>query len=200
MHALIKDFKLNLILLLKIHILFYGIYYCSPTDSLIQFRGFPFGSSVNTVELNEKAGYLQTFKGFGLLALSYTGDIFGEQARIDYIFRDSILTEGSYNIDCSGRTRELFIKLTHELSSLYGNADFYANNLISSDTLWIKANEFGLYDGPELYWNFDNGFICLLASRFNKEETITILYVVNKEINEYSSEAISLPETNLYYH
>ena len=49
------------------------------------------------------------------------------------------------------------------------------------------VTKYGKYRGPELYWRFSNGFIALIASRFEDKITLTILYT-KESIESYNKD------------
>ena len=84
--------------------------------------------------------------------------------------------------------RSAFKILQKTLIGEYGKPSFTVGPLIDSASVWIMVTKYGRYIGPELYWKFNNGFIALIASKFEDDVTITILYANNKSINEYNKE------------
>jgi hypothetical protein len=152
-------------------------------QELTGFRNAPWGSSVNEVKNMETESYMQSFQGFGIYAISYKGKVAGLTAWIDYTFINDKLIEGSYLFEPPGNFGDDFNKLRIFLVSGYGNPDFRAG----PDSIWIKVTDYGRFKGPELYWQFNNGFIALIASKFNDEITIIILYS-NRSIEEYNKE------------
>lgn len=164
----------------------------SRFDSLSTFRGISWGSSPEFVRDNETAAYMQSFKGFGIYAISYSGNFAGYKARIDYSFKDNQLHEGSYSFENFDNILRTFTRLKNELVSIYGSPNYWANKLITSDNIWIKINDYGKFKGPELYWEFSNGFIALHASRFKDKQTLTILFVHKKKISDYNSNKLNV--------
>lgn len=162
----------------------------SQTDlsgELKGFRGYNWGISLDYVKTKETGSFLQSFHGFGIDAFSYKGDIAGLTARIDYSFKDGKLFEGTYTINPEDAIKRTFKKLEKYLSNELGKPNFRAGRLIDSDSIWIKYNDYGKYKGPELFWKFSNGFVGLIASRFEDDITITVLYSNGKSIEEYGS-------------
>jgi hypothetical protein len=158
------------------------------SKELTGFRNFPWGSSIYEVKSLETENYLQTFIGFGVYALSYKSRIAGLTTRIDYTFKRGRLIEGSYSFHSAGYFKQDFNKLKDFLIAEYSEPDLKAGPLIESDSVWIKVTEYGRYKGPELYWLFSNGFIALVASKFEDEITLTILYTNDKSIEEYNKD------------
>lgn len=154
------------------------------------FRGSVWGSSINKVRSTETESYLQSFQGFGIDALSYKGEIAGLTARIDYSFKDGKLFEGTYTINPVNEIRDDFNKLKIFLTDEYGKPNFKAGQSINSDSIWIKINDYGKYKGPELFWKFSNGFIGLIAVKFEDDITITVLYSKGNSIEEYGQDRI----------
>jgi hypothetical protein len=183
--------RLNLFILLNI--LFVDCNIFSQTiisRELKGFRGSDWGSSINKVKEAEKEDYLQSFHGFGIDALSYSGGIAGLNARIDYSFKDNKLFEGTYTINPEDDIKFGFNKLERYLIGEYGKPNFRAGKSINSDSIWINVNDYGKFSGPELFWKFDNGFVGLIASKFENDITITVLYSNDKSIEEYGSDRL----------
>lgn len=158
------------------------------SKELSGFRNIPWGSSIYEVKSLETENYLQTFMGFGVYALSYKSRIAGLKTRIDYTFKRGSLIEGSYSFHPTGYFKQDFNKLKDFLIDEHGEPDLKAGPLIESDSVWIKVNEYGRYKGPELYWLFSNGFVALVASKFEVEITLTIIYTNDKSIEEYNKD------------
>jgi hypothetical protein len=168
--------------------------YAQPqNDSLLIFRHNKFGDSPELVKENETASYMQDFRGFNVHVISYADEFADLEVRIDYTFRNGILTEASYNIDNTDDLFGDFIKLRTKLENVFGEPHYFANSRISDSAIWIRQNDYGAYKGPELYWQFANGFIVLHASKFKDEESLTVLYVMNKTIDNYGGEKIQMP-------
>lgn len=157
---------------------------------LTGFRGNDWESSVEKVKTTEKERYLQSFHGFGIDALSFSGNIAGLKARIDYAFKNRKLFEGTYIINSKDEIRVDFKKLENFLVDEYGNPNFRAGESIDSDSIWEKVTPYGKFKGPELFWKFNNGFIGLIASKFEDDITITVLYSNDKSIREYGSDRL----------
>jgi hypothetical protein len=179
-------------------ILYFIISVCSLTDlpaltfldsilTLPEFRDVKWGSSLSDVEEKETARYLQTFSGFGIEALSYEGNIAGLDARIDYTFKNKKFTEGSYTVISKDTFREDFLTLLSFLQIRYGRPGYSSGPLYTSDSVWIKINDFGMYIGPSFYWVFQNGFIGLISQKFKEEITLTILFASDLTVDEYNS-------------
>ena len=152
---------------------------------LKDFRGIKWNSTEEEVKNNIDLYYLQTFKGFGIKAISYKGEIAGLEARIDFTFQNNKLVEGSYSINPENSFKLDYNLLLKYLSKQFGKPDFKVGTSINSDSVWVKVNKYGKCRGPESYWKFKNGFVCLHAAKFKEDITITILYVFNKTIKEY---------------
>ena len=179
------------------HVIFFTVIYSSLTgnqDSLQGFRGIPWKSSPEFVRENESARYLQSFIGFGTYALSFRGRFAGYTMRIDYSFQDNKLIEGGYILDEPDDIIISFNTIERELTKKFGLPDYWANSRIGSGNIWIKVNEFGKYNGPQLYWEFSNGFIALHAGRFKDKITITVLFVTGKRISQYNTNRLMPPD------
>ncbi len=159
-----------------------------PSGELNGFRNAPWGSTIKDVKAGETENYLQSFEGFGIYVLSYQSRIAGLETRIDYTFKAGKLVEGSYSIEPAGYFKSDFNKLKNFLIADYGMPDFKAGPLIETDSVWIKITEYGSFKGPELYWQFDNGFVALVASKFEDEITLIVLFSNNKSIEEYNKD------------
>ncbi len=177
------------LLLLFLFVLIQNNLIFAQTDSSRELAGFrkaKWGSTINEVKFSEKEHYLQAFSGFGIYALSYTSKLAGLKTRIDYTFKNGKLVEGSFTFNSIENIKNDFIILNNFLTGEYGKPNLMAGPSIESNTLWIQETKFGKYKGPELYWKFTNGFIALIASRFEDEITLTILYTNSKSIEEYN--------------
>jgi len=152
------------------------------------FRNSAWGCTADEIKAVETELYMQSFTGFGIYALSYTGSIAGLRARIDYTFKNEKLVEGSYTVEPEGNFENDFNKLSDVLISEYGKPSFKAGPSVDSVPVWIKANEYGSFKGPELYWQFSNGFIALVASKFEEKITLTVLFSNNKSIEDYNKD------------
>jgi hypothetical protein len=159
------------------------------------FRKAVWGSSMDQVRLAETETYMQQFHGFGIDALSYEGDIAGLTARIDYSFKNGKLFEGSYVINPQDNIKPDFRKLRDFLVEKFGKPDYRAGLLIDSDSIWIKVTDYGEFKGPELYWKFADGFIGLIASRFDNNITLTILYSSDTTIVNYGKDRFISTDT-----
>ncbi|MFZ0452639.1 MAG: hypothetical protein WAM24_02750 [Ignavibacteriaceae bacterium] len=154
------------------------------------FRGYSWGISIDYIKSTETGDYMQSFHGFGIDALSYKGEIAGLVARIDYSFKDGKLFEGTYTINPEDEIKNTFKKLEKYLIEEFGKPKFKAGKSINSDSIWIKISDLGKYKGPELFWKFSNGFIGLIAAKFEEDTTITVLYSNDKSIEEYGSDRL----------
>jgi len=179
-------------------ILYFIISVCSVADLpaltfldstlvLPEFRNANWGCSLRDVEERETAQYLQTFSGFGIEALSYEGNIAGLGARIDYTFKNKKFTEGSYTVISKDTFREDFLTLLSFLENRYGKPGYSSGPFYTSDSVWIKINDFGMCIGPSFYWVFKNGFIGLISQKFKEEITLTILFASDLTVDEYNS-------------
>lgn len=160
-------------------------------DSIAGFRNVSWGESPEEVKKKEKAKYLQVSKGWDLYTLTYQGEIAGFPARIDYTFRNDSLIEGSYSIQQVQSFYQLLSVIKNFLLDLYGKPDYANVNALNSDSVWTAGNPGILYNGPQYFWEFTNGFISLYSSKFITSDqmeqiAITILYVPDTKISEYS--------------
>jgi hypothetical protein len=180
-----------MIRLLLIHlVLFPQIIFCQLDNELTGFRNSPFGSSPAEVKSTETAPSLQSFSGWGIYALSYTGRFAGMNSRIDYTFVEDKLIEGSYILEPGDDYVDVFCLCRDKISEEFGNPHSWAISEISNDYIWHKKNDFGLYDGPQLFWIFAKGFIALHSSKFKDKITITVLFSGRKGIGDYNTESL----------
>jgi len=169
--------------------------------TLPEFRRIKWNTSLNEVKEKETAYYLQTFHGFGIEALSYKGKIAGLDARIDYDFKNKKFTEGSYRVISDYNFKEDYSTLFNFLVNLYGKPDRRSGFLYTSDSVWIKTNDYGIYAGPSLYWEFKDGFIGLISQKYKEEITLIVLYAYNVTIEEYNSiNAVELKDYEIIKH
>jgi hypothetical protein len=155
--------------------------------ALPDFRNVKWGSSIRDVEAKETAQYLQIFSGFGIQALSFEGNIAGLDARIDYTIKNKKLTEGSYTVISKDNFRGDFLTLLIFLENRYGKPGYSSGPFYTSDSVWIKINDYGMYIGPSFYWVYKNGFIGLISEKFKDEITLTILFASDTTVDEYNS-------------
>ena len=165
-----------------------GLSFLDTTTTLPELRNVKWNSSLKDVKEKETAHYLQTFNGFGVEALSYKGKIAGLDARIDYDFKDKKLIEGSYRVNSDDNFKEDFITLLNFLEIQYGKPELRAGPLYTFDSVWIKTNDYGMFIGPSIYWEFKDGFIGLISQRYKDEITLIVLYAYNTTIEEYNFE------------
>lgn len=159
-------------------------------DSLAGFRGFDWNSSLESVRSNEKSGYMQTSITLNKKVLSFSGEVENIKTRIDFVFEDDKLIEGSYSFDDLEDIKKVFYSIRNFIVKDYGHPDFGAVGRIDTDKIWVKVNNYGLFRGPELYWQFLNGFIAMLSSKYEDNITLTVLFVHNKTIKQYSEEIL----------
>ncbi len=188
--SLIAHLFVKIELVVFIFLIDWSLLFCqiNNLEELSGFRNSKWGSTVNEIKASETEYYLQSFSGFGVYALSYTGRYAGLKTRIDYTFKDKKLVEGSYIFNPDGDVKRDFKELEKSLINEYGKPGFKAGTLIDSDSIWIPVTKYGRYKGPELYWKFKNGFIALIASKFENDITITILFSSSKSIKDYNKE------------
>lgn len=193
---MIKKLSTSLILSLFFHscITGYQLHVLTPHDSLKNFRGINWGASPELVRETEQSAYLQSFNGFGTYSLSFSGQFADKQVRIDYSFKNNKLVEGSYTLQSVGDVKKDFIDVKNHLTTVYRKPDYRANRSIASGDIWNKINDYGKYKGPELYWEFENGFIALVAGKFKDEITITVMYVAAGKISDYNTEELFIPD------
>ncbi len=160
------------------------------SKTMPKFRGVEWGASIDKVKSTEREKYLQDYSGYGLKAVCYMGSIAGLDARIDYNFKDGKLFAGTYTLSPGSSFLSDFKELRSFLIQKYGKPDMKFGPGIDSSTVWIKENNYGRYRGPELYWKFKNGFVGLHSSRFKNDNTISILFVEGKTVEEFYNESL----------
>ena len=166
------------------------ITYSQFDHELSGFRHISFGSSPAEVKSREPAPSLQSFSGWGIYALSFQGRFAGTKARIDYTFIENKLIEGSYIIEPGDEFREVFQVCREEISEEYGKPNSWAVADIKQESIWKKINDFGLYEGPQLFWLFSKGFIALHTSKFKQKITITVLFSGREGVGDYNVESL----------
>jgi len=158
----------------------------SELDSIPKFRNFHWGETLKNVESEESAHYAQSFIGFGEYILSYYGNILDFRTMIDYTFKDSILIEGSYTIQTTNSNfSESFNKIKGLYISNLGKPSYWASAYPDSSFHFENTSEAKQCRGPELYWEYCNGFIGIISEKYRDDISITILYAHNKTIAEY---------------
>ena len=159
-----------------------------PDSTLVfpKFRNISWNTSIEVVKEKESAYYLQEFSGFGIVTLSYKDKIAGVEARVDYTFKNDRLIEGTYIIKPGDSFKKIFVLLSEYLRKEIGKPDYRSGPLYSSDTLWIKENDYGRFSGPSFYWVFIDGFISLLSQKFEDDITVTVLYAHGSSIENYA--------------
>lgn len=157
------------------------------TKSLPEFRNIEWESSAEHVREQEKAKYLQSFSGFGTKAISFREKIERLDARIDYVFKENKLIEGSFTVISDDNFRNDFKALKDFLENQFGTPDYRSGLLYTSDSVWIRISKAGLYTGPSLYWVFNNGFISIISEKFREEISISVLYAYDRTIDAYNA-------------
>jgi hypothetical protein len=176
---------------LLIQIIIFPLFIYSQTDSVLSgFRNSPFGSSPNEVMSRETAPSLQSFSGWGIYALSFEGKFVGRDARIDYTFVDNKLIEGSYILDPEDDYLNTFLDCREIISKVYGKPNKWAVTEIDQDVIWHKLSNLGLYEGPQLFWLFNKGFIVLHSSKFKNKITVTVLFSSRNDISDYNAKSL----------
>ena len=180
----------KIIALLFIFSQFYSNQNNTQSKKLPKFRSFDWNSNIEFVKENEEASYLQSFSGFGVFALSYKGKFENYSSRIDYTFKNDSLAECSYTIEC-GNFFEDFIKIRNSLITELGSPSFWAKSKIIFNNVWVKKNDFGTFYGPELYWQYDDGFVGMLSEKSTDGTTITIIYLHQQTIQDYGVQTVN---------
>jgi len=157
-------------------------------DSLRGFNGFTWGNSSQFIRNEETSKYMQTSLGFSRSVVSFSDEIEGFDSRIDYVFKEDELIEGSYTFNNVEDIQTIFSTMQEMLRNKYGKPDFWATAHINSKNIWKRVNNYGLFRGPELYWQFENGFIVLHSSKYVEDITLSIIYVHNKTIEQFSED------------
>ena len=152
-------------------------------DVLPNFRGTEWGTSYANVEAKELAEYHQDFIGFGMTILSYKGKLLNYEAGIDYVFESDTLTEAMYILEVESFP-EIYQKIKEHYFSKYDEPHYWANAHPHAVFNWGEE-ENGVCKGPEIYWEFCDGFIGIISEKDNDEISITVLYAYNKTILDY---------------
>ena len=155
----------------------------SQADSIPKFRGFDWAESIDNVKSREFTNYMQTYIGFGVYILSYHGEIVDYEARIDFVFEGEVLVEGQYILEVDSYT-ETYEKIKNYYFNKLGTPNYWASSHPNAKIDWT-GDESGMCRGPEIYWEYCNGFIGIIAEKYMEEITITILYAYQKTIEEY---------------
>lgn len=178
-----KLFNHSSIMLLMLGINLYS-QISTELDSIPRFRGINWGSSIETVKALELASYQQSYIGFGVYILTYHGQILDQHTKIDYVFEDNILVEAFYTIDV-----ESFPENFQSVKELYFNKlgipNYWASSHPDTSIDWALKGDEQFCRGPEIYWEFCNGFIGLISEKFKDDISISILYCHGKTIAEY---------------
>ena len=180
--------KIKIIFIVFLCLLQYRILPFSPADSSVtmpEFREIAWGTSQENVRKQESAYYLQKFIGFGLVTLSFKDKLAGLETRVDYTFKDDKFTEGSYIIESGDSFIGDFNKLLDYLTDKYGRPEYRSGPQFTSDSVWVRKDNYKSFSGPAFYWIFKNGFIALISSKFVEDITITIIYAHNSTIENY---------------
>lgn len=155
-------------------------------DSIPKFRGFDWGETLENIKSKELADYKQTFIGFGVNTLSYSGKIAELDADIDYVFENDVLSEGIYIIKVElSFFDEAFEKIKNYYFQKLNIPHYWASSHPNSKINWNDTVENETCRGPEIYWEYCNGFIGIVAEKFKEEITITVIYVHQKTIQSY---------------
>jgi hypothetical protein len=138
----------------------------------------------------ETAQGLQSFSGWGIYTLSYKGWFASMNARIDYTFIENKLIEGAYILEPGDDYTDIFQSCREKISDEYGKPNSWAVALINQKNIWQKKNNIGLYEGPQLFWLFEEAFIALHSSKFKDKITITVLFSGREGIGDYNAESL----------
>ena len=155
----------------------------STLDSIPSFRGYNWGTNIEKVRSTELADYMQTYIGFGSYVISYKTRLIGFEARMDYVFEDSILTEASYELE-GINFETVFQDIKKYYYNILGLPNYWASSHPDLSINW-NEEENGICRGPEIYWEYCDGFIGIVAEQYKESISITILYVKGKSINNY---------------
>jgi hypothetical protein len=180
--------KIKIIFIVFLCLLQYRLLPFSPADTSVtipEFRNIQWGTSQENVRKQESAYYLQTFMGFGLVTLSFRDKLAGLETRVDYTFKNGNFTEGAYIIKSGDSFKNDFIKLLDYLTDQYGRPEYRSGPQFTSDSIWVKKDNNRSLSGPAFYWNYKNGFIGMISSKFEEDITITILYAYGTSIENY---------------
>jgi hypothetical protein len=152
-------------------------------EYLPEFRGSKWGLTVSNIREIEKEPYLQTTIGFGQKIVSFEGEIAGFRARIDYVFKENKLVEGMYQVKADS-FKNVFESLKEFYIDKLDYPVYWSVSHPNTEIQW-KGDENGLCRGPEIYWEYLDGFIAIISEKYKGEFTISILYVHEKTIADY---------------
>lgn len=153
-------------------------------EKLPEFRNFIWGESIENVRSIELLKYMQESMGFGEEVLSYYGKITGIDARVDYVFKSGKLVEGIYEITVENFDDEFEKVKTHFINK-YDYPIYWANAHPNTNINWTDSDKNGFCRGPEIYWDYVDGFLAIITEKYNEEITITILFAHEKTIKDY---------------
>lgn len=153
------------------------------------FRGYDWGETIENVKAKELSKYLQTMIGFGEEIISYNGSVAGLDARVDYVFRNGILVEGLYQITVKSFEQEYQTIKEHYIKKL-DYPIYWANAHPNTKINWDDENPDLVCRGPEIYWEYYDGFVAIITEKYKEEITISILYAHEKTIRDYGKYVI----------
>ena len=149
-------------------------------------RNIPWNSSIEKVREQESTYYLQKFTGFGLVTLSYKDKIAGIDSRVDYTFKNDKLTEGAFIISHDDSFKDHLTRLLEYLTKQFGSPEYRSGPAYTSETVWIKENNYGSFLGPSFYWIFSDGFIALISQKFESNVTLSVLFAHGSSMARYA--------------
>lgn len=153
-------------------------------DSIPNFRGIEWGQSIEGVRSLELAKYDQSYIGFGVYILTYHGNHLNYDSKIDYVFEEDVLKEAFYTIETKLFT-ETFESIKEHYINRFGRPNYWSSSHPDATINWVFESEEDYCRGPEIYWEFCNGFLGIISEKYKASITITILFVHNKTIEDY---------------
>lgn len=156
----------------------------TQVDSIPNFRSVEWGESIDGVRSMEIAQYDQSYIGFGVYILTFHDKHLGYESKIDYVFDDDKLIEAFYTIETKSFISD-YKNIKDYYIKRFGKPSYWASSHPDASIDWAWENEEDYCRGPEIYWEFCNGFLAIISERYKETISITILYAHNKTIEEY---------------
>lgn len=163
-----------------------NLYSQEPTqlDSIPKFRSIDWGESVESVRNLELSEYDQAYIGFGVYILTFHDKHLGYESKIDYVFEEDELVEAFYTIEAE-TFEETYNIIKENYINKFGRPNYWSSAHPDASIKRVFESEEEYCRGPEIYWEFCNGFLGIISERYKQSITITILFVHNKTIDEY---------------
>lgn len=162
------------------------LYSQEPTqiDSIPNFRGIEWGESIQGVRSLELAKYDQLYIGFGVHILTFHDTHLNYYTKIDYVFEEEKLKEAFYTIETES-FEETFQNIKASYINRFGRPNYWSSSHPDASINSVFESESDYCRGPEIYWEFCNGFLGIISEKYKETITITILFVHEKTIEDY---------------